>query len=170
METAFREQAGGVLVLDELHLLPGLFRNRLLKLLESPGPRLCIGTLNRCRCGRTGVPGARCLCTGYQQAQFQALLSEALLDRVPLHAQCEYVHDRAPASSVGAIFAETILRVRRAPRGLVWDAAALSLFERAINQFGLSFRAEEHARRVCETIALVENKQVIGADQVHEAL
>ncbi|MCB0352140.1 MAG: YifB family Mg chelatase-like AAA ATPase [Bdellovibrionales bacterium] len=63
---------------------------------EYPASFQLVAAMNRCPCGRLGVPGTDCTCSRNELLRYLGKLSQPILDRIDLQVDCEAV----PLSSV----------------------------------------------------------------------
>ena len=157
-----------------------------------------VAATNPCPCGWAGDPERSCSCGSGQRQRYWSRLSGPLLDRMDLQVVMrrlggEQLRRRrgpspAPAESSARV-AQRVAAARRRmadrnPQGLSNGAlsaaelqqggsissAALDLWQRAIDQRGLSARVAERLLRVGRTIADLDGTAEVGPSAIAEAL
>ena len=202
----------GVLFLDELTLfsrsvLEGLRQpledgtvqiGRARGTLTYPARFMLVAAMNPCPCGFRDTGDGRCICTPYQQQQYDARISGPLLDRFDLHIELPALPERrlrerglaeSSEHSRGRVLAARERQERRqqegalaapvpngqlGPRGIreycVLDGAGERLLREATRKLGLSARAYHRVLRLARTIADLAGQDNIRAAHVAEAI
>jgi magnesium chelatase family protein len=173
----------GILFLDELPLFSRDALNALREPLESgiqqyassqlsltiPAQALIIATRNYCTCGKRGSTSEQCTCTPGQLNAYANRLSSPLLDRFHLFADLN-TNQEDDSGEVGSHYAWLIARVRSMTMRPAWSDEAREIVDKLPQRLGLSFRGQAHIQRVAETIAMLEDVEVVQLGHVHEAL
>jgi magnesium chelatase family protein len=137
------------------------------------------------------MPDGRCHCSPLQISRYRARVSGPLLDRIDLQVEVPPVDaavlaSEAEGESSDAVLARTT-RARDAqlvrghgPNGTLvtrqveqycrMEPAARLLLERSVRKLGLSARACHRVRKVARTLADLEGREVLGVQQVAEAI
>ncbi|MDE2136398.1 MAG: ATP-binding protein, partial [Gammaproteobacteria bacterium] len=159
---------------------------------QYPAEFQLIAAMNPCPCGGRGDPQRCCRCTPALVRRYHSRLSGPLLDRLDLQvevprlaaeefdappgaapdsATAAQLVDRARALQLGrAGLCNARLAEAQAGRWCVPDPAGRRVLETAMRRFKLSGRARSRVLRVARTIADLEERPVIGAAHVGEAL
>lgn len=142
-----------------------------------------VATRNLCPCGRRGAPGHACQCRPWEVQRYEARLSGPFLDRIDLQVQVEAEPD-GPGERVRS--ADVLERVRRARRmqrarggpengrlqaSLLRELAPLApaaarMLERVQAAGFLSLRSRDRLHRVARTLADLEGRERIEAEDV----
>jgi len=159
--------------------------------LELPARFQFVCAMNPCPCGYRGHPQVACRCPPSAVERYRRRISGPLLDRVDLRLELAAPRTaelgRAPAERSSAVRLRadvTAARRRmreRGPPNVRLDAAALdrcapldrrerALFERAMEQGGLSARAVQSVRRVARTLADLDDAERPAEPHYAEAL
>ena len=134
-----------------------------------------IGTMNLCRCGARGDPGAHCSCSAQQVASYRARLSRALLDRFDIVVTVP----RPRATELAATPGEKSKRVRErvvSARTRLSEApplrttAADDVLTRAVDRLRLSGRGRAKVAAVARTIAALAEADTVLPEHIAEAL
>lgn len=202
----------GVLFLDELTLFSRVVLEGLRQPLEDglvqigrargslvyPARFMLVAAMNPCPCGFRDTGEARCICTPYQQQQYEARISGPLLDRFDLHIEVPPVPERRLATrargeaseqvrarvlaardrqlarlladGVTALVANSQLGPRELLRHCALDAAGEGLLRDATRRLGLSARAYHRVLRLARTIADLDGTDAIRPAHVAEAI
>jgi magnesium chelatase family protein len=148
--------------------------------------------MNPCPCGYRGDPDGRCECTPGKIGQYRARVSGPLLDRIDLRVEVPALSPQELASGVptGDSTAQVAVRVLAAQQRQLsrsaklnsrlsiqelssfcrLDAAGEQLFWHSQVRLGLSARSYHHTLRVARTVADLEGRDNIGAQDIAEAL
>jgi magnesium chelatase family protein len=159
---------------------------------QYPAEFQLIAAMNPCPCGNRGDPARSCRCTPAVVRRYHARLSGPLLDRLDLQVEVPRLagaeFDAPPGeaidSAMGAQLAGQARALQLARAGLcnarldeaqvgrwcVPDAAGRRVLEAAMRRLKLSGRARSRVLKVARTIADLEERPVIGAAQVGEAV
>jgi magnesium chelatase family protein len=159
---------------------------------EYPAEFQLVAAMNPCPCGYRGDPDGRCECTPGKIGQYRARVSGPLLDRIDLRVEVPALSPQELASGLptGDSTAQVAARVLAArqrqlsragklnSRLLIQelssfcrlDAAGEQLFWHSQARLGLSARSYHHTLRVARTIADLESRDNISAQDVAEAL
>ena len=156
-----------------------------------------VAATNPCACGWAGDPERTCSCGTAHQQRYWSRLSGPLLDRIDLQVVMRrlegstlgagYRHGTAAETSASVrqrVEAARDRMRRRNPAGQnnsqlsanalrscgALSAAALDLWQQAIDQRGLSARAAERVLRVGRTIADLNDTDAVSASAIAEAL
>jgi magnesium chelatase family protein len=148
-----------------------------------------IAATNPCPCGYVTSSARPCRCRPDIVARYRSRLSGPLLDRIDVQIELQAL---APDELIGDLtgepsgpVAKRVLGARevaadrwgttvaRAGAGAVRasaDRRAISRLVRAVEVLGLSARAFDRCLRVARTIADLDGVEVVGSDQVDEAV
>lgn len=157
---------------------------------EFPARFQLIAAMNPCPCGYLGHPSARCRCTPDQIARYRGRLSGPLLDRIDLTVVVPPLTEHELRAGPGEASAEVRQRVCAAralqqrrqgkpnqrleaadiDRHCPLDDAAHALLAQAMNRLRLSARAYHRCLKVARTIADLNGREVIAANEVAEAV
>jgi magnesium chelatase family protein len=159
---------------------------------QYPAEFQLIAAMNPCPCGSRGDPARSCRCTPALVRRYHARLSGPLLDRLDLHVEVPRLaaaeFDAAPEEGAdSATAAKLVCRARalqltragasnarldeaQVGRWCVPDACGRRVLETAMRRLKLSGRARSRVLKVARTIADLEERPVIGAAQVGEAV
>jgi len=160
---------------------------RSLRTVEYPAEFQLVAAMNPCPCGFAGDREQECRCTPDQVRRYQMKVSGPLLDRVDLvvsmHRSALRAGDTESSAPVRARVVSAVVRqLRRSgclngrleAQGLrtycSFEPAGEALLEAASSRFALSARAQDGVRRVARTLADLVGTDVIGANQVAEAI
>jgi magnesium chelatase family protein len=164
---------------------------------EYPAAFLLVAAMNPCPCGRAGLVQPRCRCQDAQVQRYRARISGPLLDRIDLQvdlpmvdataltAATEHADHGTPRDSAAARALVCAARQRQMQRQGKWnarldagetlahchaDAASLDLLRRAAQQRGHSARSQHRVLRVARSIADLQGRDAVLAEDVAEAL
>jgi len=157
---------------------------------EFPARFQLIAAMNPCPCGYLGHPSARCRCTPDQIARYRGRLSGPLLDRIDLTVVVPPLTEHELRAGPGEasvdvrqrVCAARALQQRRQgkpnqrleaadiDRHCPLDDAAHALLAQAMNRLRLSARAYHRCLKVARTIADLNGREVIAANEVAEAV
>ena len=160
-----------------------------------PARFMLVGAMNPCPCGFAGDPVRPCRCTPMQIAQYRGRLSGPLRDRLDLTVDVPAVPPDAlangapgePSSSVrervvaarqrqtdryaghnvrtNAELMSRLILTHAQP-----DGPGLRVLSTAVSRLALSARGYDRVRKVARTIADLDGRDEVGADDVAEAL
>lgn len=128
---------------------------------------------NTCPCGLLGVEGEVCRCTPGELVRYRRSLSEPLLERFSLHVEVSKVFHTLEVQEnqlKGKAMAASIARVWEKHTCKGWKAESTELLEKATRQLRLSPRVQTVVRSVAETIAVVDEVEMVSLENVQEAL
>ncbi len=169
--------------------------SRALSSLRFPARIMLVAAMNPCACGFRGDKTRACRCPAHRLAQYAQRLSGPLLDRIDLRIDVPRLtpherRDRAPGET-SAVVRERVARARarqrrrlagagvganahlsaRALRDLCHlDSRAVTVLDRAYEELRLSARACDRVIKVAQTIADLEDSDVIQGAHVLESL
>ena len=152
-----------------------------------------IMAVNPCPCGKLGKPGAVCMCTPIEIHRYWKKLGAALLDRIDLRVPVEHqgpILDNRKKVSSSRDMSERIERAIAAQderckqhglrnadmataelkRCCPLSAKAADGLRKAVEQIGLSTRAEYSVIKIARTIADLDGSEVILPDHLLEAV
>ena len=163
-----------------------------------PAQFLLVGAMNPCPCGFLGDGTDRCLCDPTRVGRYRNRVSGPLRDRIDLHVEVPAVPFRTLSGARAAseessvrirarveacrqrqrdrfaeapgVVANARMDVRAMRRWCAPDREALGLLRRAVDALGLSARGYHRALRVARTLADLEGREVLRADDVAEAI
>ena len=161
-----------------------------------PARFMLVGAMNPCPCGFLGDTVRVCRCTPVQISSYHDRLSGPLRDRLDLTVDVPALPPEAlgsvePGESSAAVRARVaVARARQSTRLRKLDRvrtnaeltarlmpahaqpnpAGLRVLSKAASRLGLSARGYDRIRKVARTIADLEGRDDIGADEVAEAL
>jgi magnesium chelatase family protein len=156
---------------------------------------MLIAAMNPCQCGFFTDRTRECLCTPAQIQRYRAKVSGPLLDRIDIHIEVptvpfkeltldplredskairERVH-RARKMQVErykreGIYCNSQLNPKQLKKYCELDDDSQKLFEMAMNKLSLSARAYHRILKVSRTIADLDQRGRIGAQDVSEAI
>jgi len=159
---------------------------------QYPAQFQLIAAMNPCPCGKLGDPARICVCTPAIVRRYRARISGPLLDRLDMHIELPRVavgefDAAAPAGAGSAVSARLIQRARalQAARQGVCnarlgdaelarvgapDAEGRRVLEAALRHLRLSGRGRARVLKVARTIADLEERTVIGASHLTQAM
>ncbi len=159
---------------------------------QYPAEFQLIAAMNPCPCGALGDPGGSCRCTPALVQRYRARISGPLLDRLDMHIEVPRIaageFEAPPAAGAdSAATARLVCRARELQlarqgtcnarlgdaelqRTCVADEAGRRVLELAMERLQLSGRARARVLKVARTIADLEERPVIGAAHVGEAV
>jgi magnesium chelatase family protein len=163
--------------------------------LTYPARFMLAAAMNPCPCGFLTDPKRECTCTPLQIRRYRARISGPLLDRVDIHVQVPpLTHDELRATQEGeasSIVRERVeqarqIQVERFSNSPLYcnahmtsrllkthcrlDDASQKLLDTAINQLGLSARANDRILKVSRTVADLAGDDRITATHLSEAI
>jgi magnesium chelatase family protein len=164
--------------------------------LTFPSRFTLVGAMNPCPCGYLGSPARECQCTAAQIEKYRGRISGPLLDRIDLHVEVPAVdYQQLKDARPGEGSADIRERVRRArdiqrnrfagEPGVHTNADMTSkltmkhcrldpksdlLLEQAMHELNFSARAHDRILKVSRTLADLAGVEVIGEQQVMEAI
>ena len=164
---------------------------RALRTVSFPARFMLIGAMNPCPCGFHGDETRPCRCSPMQIARYASRLSGPLRDRMDLTVSVAALPARDLSAAVtsessaairarvegarerqmsrdGMLNARLQGRLLRARTAL--DRDARRIFDVALTRLGLTARGHDRVLRVARTIADLEGRDGISADQLAEAL
>jgi magnesium chelatase family protein len=164
--------------------------------LTYPADFMLVATMNPCPCGFLGDETTECRCSATQIMAYQKRLSGPLLDRIDLvlsvsKAKTEHIftdntlQEKHQLSVVNSIHTAYALQHKRYKSSVQYNAqlsskdcrqycrlspAARDLLRSATDRLGLSTRGYFKTLKVARTIADLDQKELIDAQHVSEAL
>ncbi len=161
-----------------------------------PAAFMLVAAMNPCPCGRSGDPANSCICSPQALDRYRTRISQPLLDRLDLHIDMPAVKvDVLLGDARGEPSMEVRDRVSKARarqrsrflkiRGVHCNAqipvpstqalcpqepAAERLLLRAMERFKLSARVYHRVLRIARTVADLAGEELLGEDDVAEAL
>ena len=160
-----------------------------------PASFTLIASMNPCPCGNFGSKTAQCKCTPIQIHRYLSKLSGPLMDRIDLHVEVDNItYSELSSSDETECSAQIKARVDRArqvqreryvgqkincnsemnamqiKKYCKLDDECEQLLSLAFERLNLSARAHNRILKVARTIADLEGKQSITADNIAEAL
>ncbi len=167
--------------------------------LTFPAEFLLVAAQNPCPCGYLSDPDRRCICTPVQVMRYQKKISGPLLDRIDIHIEVprlkyEKLASNPPAGGVAEASTEVQKRVQKARdiqhkrfKNLklktnseinsrrIKEFCALApdaekMLANAVEQMKLSARVYHRLLKIARTIADLEEKEILSADHIAEAL
>lgn len=160
-----------------------------------PARFMMIASMNPCPCGYFTDPKKECHCTPIQIQRYLSKISGPLLDRIDIHLEVPSLdYNELTLKTNGEtseIIRKRVNRARRIQRGryrkgkffynAILDSKhienfcevtdeAKELLKMAILELGLSARAYDKVLKVSRTIADLEEKEMIGAAHISEAI
>ncbi len=153
---------------------------------------LLVATSNPCPCGYLGDESNRCLCTPDQISRYRTKLSGPLLDRIDIQVEMPHIRYRVLRQSTHGGEHSHIIR-KRVIQARQWqlqrqgkinsllqgkeieqvcsiDKRSNRLLEAAVDRFGLSARAYYRILKIARTIADLEQKTEIDAENLSLAI
>jgi magnesium chelatase family protein len=151
-----------------------------------------VAAMNPCPCGYAGDKTGQCHCTGEQIQRYRARISGPLLDRIDLQVEVPrppalvlYAKGPRPENSAtvrARVISAREIQLRRAGapnaqlsnkalrKYCALDDACRNLLESAASQLAFSPRACQRILKVARTLADLEGLEVIGMEQLAEAI
>ncbi|MFW6360573.1 MAG: ATP-binding protein, partial [Spirochaetota bacterium] len=149
-----------------------------------------IMSTNPCPCGKLGQPDSLCMCSPLELHQYWKKLGAALCDRIDIRVPTAATHSIHAAEFPGLTTAQMMRMtaqaitqqhdrcgVRNADLGpdkierfCQPDPAGWAVLEKAVEQLGLSHRAQHSTMKISRTIADLEGCERICKDHVMEAV
>jgi magnesium chelatase family protein len=162
---------------------------------EFPASVTLVGAMNPCPCGYFGHPLRACRCAPPQRERYAARISGPLLDRIDIRVEVPWLppdvlgDERPQESSAGIRERVVLARARQAARSTESgaavnarlsgkmlrrfarpDEAGRALLHSAVERLALSGRAHDRILRVARSIADLDGRLSVVADDVAEAL
>lgn len=158
-----------------------------------PADFLLVATMNSCPCGWLGSSQKECICTPHQVNQYRKKISGPILDRIDLYLKVPAVtlgelkankEDKEELKALRAKIATTQKLQRRRNEGRLnsalkgraiqevcaTDKTADALVEQASQKLVMSGRSFHKLLKTARTIADINEREVIGAPEVAEAI
>ncbi|MBO4914714.1 MAG: YifB family Mg chelatase-like AAA ATPase [Oscillospiraceae bacterium] len=160
-----------------------------------PSRFMLVGAMNPCRCGWYGHPSGRCSCSMQQVQKYVERISGPMLDRMDIHVhvpsvEYEAMRRREPAESSESVRArvnaareiqkarfsgtEVLCNAQMTPPMVGeycrLDEAGEKLLKAAFDRLGLTARSHDRLLRVARTIADLEGRENIAAEDIAEAV
>ncbi|MDH4108516.1 MAG: YifB family Mg chelatase-like AAA ATPase [Gammaproteobacteria bacterium] len=150
-----------------------------------------VAAMNPCPCGYHGDERGHCHCSADRIQNYRGKISGPLLDRIDLHVAMRRAcsatlrgprREESTACVAARVAAARERQLGRSGRlnaelnGNELESAcrptdqALRLLDRALDQYLMSMRAQRRVLRVARTIADLAGAQVVGMEQIGEAL
>lgn len=159
---------------------------------DYPAEFQLVAAMNPCPCGHLGDPAGSCRCTPAASQRYRARISGPLLDRLDMHVQLPRLEmgdfdDRFGSGESSATLAARVAssRARQLARQgrcnarltdaqmkqcCVMEPAARMLLDRVMNRLRFSGRTRQRALKLARTIADLEEREVITAAHLSEAI
>jgi len=158
--------------------------------LQLPARFQLVGAMNPCPCGFRGDEKRGCRCTPSQLNCYEGRVSGPLLDRIDIRVWVRglrYAEIEAPPGESSALVRERVeaARLRQIARAGCLNAAlratelrvmarpgdrGRALLQEAVDRFALSGRAHDRVLRVARTLADLQGRASVEAQDVAEAL
>lgn len=161
--------------------------------LDLPAGFQLVAAMNPCPCGYLGDTRQECRCGQRRVERYRARISGPLLDRIDLRIEVprlettELLAARAPSTSAQADARSRVVTARKIQQrrngclnarltpGLLQQCctlppAAERLLARSLEQMNLSARGVHRLLRVARTIADLAGEEVVGSEQIAEAI
>jgi len=161
-----------------------------------PAAVMLVAAMNSCPCGRTGDPNSVCSCGPGVLERYRGRVSQPLLDRLDIHVEMPAVPlkylqgapDGEPSSAirlrvtearrkqavrfvdVPRVFCNAQIPVPATHRFCPLEPEAEALLGKAIQRFSLNARIYHRLLRIGRTLADLENRERLSADDIAEAL
>ncbi len=160
-----------------------------------PSALMLVAAMNPCPCGYLSDPKHECKCTPKQIQRYRSKISGPLLDRIDIHVEVPAVPYKDLVKNMAAEASEIIrkrvakareIQTRRFSRTKIFcnaqmsnrhvrkyckiDETSSSLLETAVDKLGLSARAYNRILKIGRTIADLEGKAEMGAEEIAEAI
>ncbi|MBR3172666.1 YifB family Mg chelatase-like AAA ATPase [Candidatus Saccharibacteria bacterium] len=161
-----------------------------------PADFMLVATMNPCPCGYLGDPSHECTCTAAQIQNYQKKLSGPLFDRIDMNVTAEKVENadllkdlpvdtpehNVVKNTITAAITRQMTRYKRegmynsslssfeVSQKLKLDPAAERLLAEASRRLNLSARSYFKTIKVAQTIADLENAEIIQPNHLAEAL
>lgn len=141
---------------------------------QATDEQFIIGMMLPCPCGNFTDPKHECKCSPARIHAYLTNISAALLDRIDIHIEVPrlnltQVSDKRRGESSAEIIAR-IKAVQDKGYPVTLDREAEELLKLAILELGISARCYDKVIRVARTIALLDNKEIIEAHHISEAI
>ncbi len=189
----------GILLLDEIAEFDSRSLNALRQPLEEkriciargeetiilPCDFLLIATMNPCPCGNNGSRVKKCECHPFLIAKYQKKISQPLIDRIPIWVHLDggdsnglknNLFQKNDSVLCGTELEENIrktkLKIQNEIDGvsLQFSDSAIRILNTACKKMTLSKRSRENVKKVAETIAYYDNKEMVDDNCVLESL
>lgn len=156
---------------------------------------MLIGAMNPCPCGYFTDPKKECHCTPYQIQRYLSKISGPLLDRIDIHLTVprlkynEFSQERRGNTSEiirkrvnkarkvqenryknASILFNAHLESKNLEKHCVLDKEGAELLKMAILELGISARAYDKILKIARTIADLEEKEILEAGHISEAI
>lgn len=163
--------------------------------LTFPAEFLLVAAQNPCPCGYLSDPDRRCICTPIQIMRYQKKISGPLLDRIDIHIEVPRLKYEKLASKIVAepssevrkrvqkardiqnqrfkdlkIKTNSEINSRRIKEFCKLEDEAEKILAGAVEQMKLSARVYHRLLKIARTIADLEQKETISANNIAEAL
>jgi magnesium chelatase family protein len=159
--------------------------------LKFPSRCMLVAAMNPCPCGYLGHPTRRCVDSSDSVHRYRSRLSGPLLDRIDLHLEVPAQRpDLLANAPVGETTSEARTRVIAARQRMLdrqgcanahldgkglrthlhATAKGIELLHRAVEDLGFSARAYDRISKVARTIADLESRDEVTADDLAEAI
>ena len=161
-----------------------------------PAAFMLVAAMNPCPCGRTGDPTSACSCSPQALERYRGRVSQPLLDRLDIHVEMPAVALKhlqgAPSGEPSSVIRARVTEARRRQASRFVDVArvfcnaqipvplthrfcplesdAEDLLSTAIERFSLSARVYHRLLRVGRTLADLEGRARLSAEDIAEAL
>lgn len=130
-----------------------------------PSDVMIIATANPCPCGFFGHPTKECICTAAEVSRYRKRLSGPLLDRISMYVYLDPVNINE-LSDTERIQRASVIRKKMCNL----DDKAERCLNKAYLKLSLSMRGRDKVRDVAQTIAQLNNHEMIHEEDVAEAL
>lgn len=155
---------------------------------EYPSDFLFIGAMNPCPCGNLLNTQKECRCSELDIQRYKNRLSDPFLDRIDLYVVMQEAtpNDRSSLTSkemhnrVVDVYKKILLRGQKKfnaklndleiEKFCILSAEAKDILEKAVRKFALSQRSMKKIQKVSQTIADLENHDIIEKSDILEAL
>jgi magnesium chelatase family protein len=160
---------------------------------EYPAKFQLIAAMNPCPCGYLGSLVQQCRCSVEQVQRYRAKISGPLLDRIDLHVEVKGIathlfihHAKADTEETSAMMIQKVAACldrqlqRQGSNNAQLSSEALQkyctltshhvgILEQGINQLKLSCRSAHRILKIARTLADLEGRDAIAAQDLHEA-
>jgi magnesium chelatase family protein len=160
-----------------------------------PAAFMLVAAMNPCPCGFLTHPEKSCSCTAPQIQRYLSKVSGPLLDRIDIHVEIQpIIYDQMRQKTKGESSDSIKLRVRKArmlqnnrykrlhfklnsklPHRYIEESCqiteeAAELLKKAMTELFISARAYDKILKVARTIADLDEKPIIGIEEISEAI